>query len=80
MHERDAAVAQSAGSEWQLVLDPIDGNLTIIAGIETGQNLDQRRLATSVGSEEAVNFTGSDVQVYAAKCGYSREGLFQARN
>ena len=80
MNECNAAVAQTARTQGQLVLNAIDGDLTIIAEIESGQNLDQGRLATSIGSQEAVNLTGSDVKVDAAKGGYSRKGLFQARN
>jgi hypothetical protein len=62
------------------VLNAIDGNLSIVAEIETGQNFDQGRLATSVGTQQAVNLAGPDVKVYAAKGRDSRKCLLQARN
>ncbi|CAB4574421.1 unannotated protein [freshwater metagenome] len=62
------------------MLNSVDEDLSLITGVETGQDLDEGGFAASVGSEESVDFAGLDGEFYTTQGGHSGEGLFQARN
>jgi hypothetical protein len=80
VNESDTTVAQAARAEWQLVLNSVDEDLSLITGVETGQDLDEGRFAATVGSEESMDLAGLDGEFYTTQCGHTGESLFQARN
>ena len=49
-----------------------------IRAVHTGQHLDQRRLAGTVLSEQAVNLTRPHLELHAVERAYAREGLHNA--
>jgi hypothetical protein len=80
VNKGDATVAESTRAKREFVLHSVDEDLSLITGVETGQDLDEGGFAATVGSEESMDLAGLDGEFDTTQGGHSGERLLQARN